>query len=696
MMVHFGKFIAKHRFLIFLVSLLLLIPSGMGYIATKINYDVLSYLPDSLETVAGQDILVDEFGMGAFSMVIVEGMEHQDVVRLEEKIESMDHVKDVLWYDDVLDISVPEMMLPSDLRDALFTENSTMMIALFDRTTSADETMDAISTMRAEVGKECFISGMSGIVTDIKNLALKEMPVYVLIASLLSMVVLLLTLESAFVPILFLTSIGMAVVFNLGSNIFLGQISYITQALAAVLQLGVTMDYSIFLLSCYEELKPSYEHREDAMAEAISRTFASVAGGSTTTIAGFAALLFMTFMLGRDLGIVMIKGVFMGVFCCITVLPAMIMLAEKAIRKTTHKPVIPALTGLSDFLTRFNKVWLVLFLILFLPAKYGNDHVELYYNLDSGLPADLESSVANTKLSEEYDMSSVYMLMFDSEMDKTDKSDMVSQIKEIDGVKWALSLSSILGSSFPESFVPTDLREIFQSGSLELAFVCSDYPTATADANAQIGTVNDIMKSYDPGAMIIGEAPLMKDLQDVTDVDLQTVNSISMAAIFIIIMFVFKSISLPFILVIVIEFAIFVNMAIPYYTGTPLPFVASIVIGTIQLGATIDYAILMTNRYVSERSAGMAKKEAIKIAHRTSTKPIITSGMSFFAATFGVGLYSSIDMISAITNLLSRGAIISTVVVLGLLPAMLSVFDPLICRTTGELRKQKVWLKKEE
>lgn len=695
MMVHFGKFIAKHRSLIFLLSLLLLIPSALGYIATRINYDVLSYLPDTLETVAGQDILVDEFGMGAFSMVIVENMEHQDVVRLEETIEGIDHVKDVLWYDDILDISVPEMMLPSDLKDALFTENSTMMIALFDQTTSADETMDAISTMRAEVGKECFISGMSGIVTDIKNLALKEMPVYVLIASLLSVLVLMLTLESAFVPVLFLTSIGMAVIFNLGSNIFLGQISYITQALTAVLQLGVTMDYSIFLLSSYEELKPSYEHREDAMAEAISRTFTSVAGGSTTTIAGFAALLFMTFTLGRDLGIVMIKGVFMGVFCCITVLPAMILLFEKAIQKTTHKPIIPALTGLSDFLTRFNKLWLLLFLVLLLPAKYGNDHVDLYYNLDSGLPKDLDSSIANAKLSEEYEMSSVYMLMFDSRIDAMDKGEMIEQIKETDGVKWALGLSSILGSSFPESFIPADLLDIFQSGELELAFVCSDYATATDPANAQIASINQILKSYDEQAMIIGEAPLMKDLQDVTDVDLQTVNTISMAAIFLIIMFVFKSISLPVILVLVIEFAIFVNMAIPYYQGTPLPFVASIVIGTIQLGATIDYAILMTNRYVAERAGKASKKDAVRIAHRASTKPIITSGLSFFAATFGVGLYSSIDMISAITNLLSRGAIISTIVVLGLLPAMFMVFDPVICRTTGELRKKKVWKEDE-
>lgn len=693
MMVHFGKFIAKHRFLIFIVSLLLLIPSALGYIGTRINYDVLSYLPNTLETVAGQDILVEEFGMGAFSMVIVEGMENQDVVRLEEKIESIDHVKDVLWYDDVLDISVPEMMLPTDLRDALFTENSTMMIALFDHTTSADETMDAISTMRAKVGRECFISGMSGIVTDIKNLALKEMPVYVVIASLLSMIVLMLTLESTFVPLLFLTSIGMAILFNLGSNIFLGEISYITQALTAVLQLGVTMDYSIFLLDSYEELKPSYKNREDAMAEAISRTFTSVAGGSTTTVAGFAALLFMTFTLGRDLGIVMIKGVFMGVLCCITVLPAMILLFEKAIQKTTHKPIIPAMTGLSDFLTKYNKVWLVLFLLLLVPAKYGNDHVDLYYNLDSGLPKDLESSIANTKLSDEYDMSSVYMLMFDSRMDGMDKGEMIEQIKETDGVKWALGLSSILGSAFPESFIPSDLLDMFQSGELELAFVCSDYTTATDPANAQIASINTILKSYDENAMIIGEAPLMKDLQDVTDVDLQTVNTVSMAAIFLIIMIVFKSISLPFILVMVIEFAIFVNMAIPYYAGTPLPFVASIVIGTIQLGATIDYAILMTNRYVTERANGLTKKESIRIAHRTSTKPVITSGMSFFAATFGVGLYSSIDMISAITNLLSRGAIISTIVVLGLLPAMFSIFDPLICRTTGELRKKKVWKK---
>jgi hypothetical protein len=428
------------------------------------------------------------------------------------------------------------------------------------------------------------------------------------------------------------------------------------------------------------------------MAEAIARTFTSVAGGSTTTISGFAALLFMTFTLGRDLAIVMIKGVCMGVICCVTVLPAMILIFEKPIDKTTHKPIIPALTGVSDFLTKHNKLWLVLFLILILPARYGNNNVELYYNLDSGLPDTLDSAIANTKLSEEYDMASVYMLLYDNSMDSIDKSDMIEQVKEVDGVKWALSLSSILGKSFPESFVPDDLKEIFQSDGLELAFVCSDYSTATDPANAQIASINTILKSYDDSAMIIGEAPLMKDLQDVTDVDLQTVNSVSMAAIFIIIMFVFKSISLPIILVLVIKFAIYVNMAIPYYSGTPLPFVASIVIGTIQLGATIDYAILMTNRYVTERSNGASKKEAIQIAHRTSTKPVITSGMSFFAATFGVGVYSSIDMISAITNLLSRGAIISTISVLALLPAMFMIFDPIICRTTSELRKKKIWI----
>lgn len=684
-----SKFIAKHKYLILIVSLVLLIPSVYGYVKTKINYDVLSYLPKSLETVDGQDIMVDEFGMGAFSMVVVEGMEDKDAVQLEKVMESVEHVEDVIWYDDALDISVPNDLLPDTLRDALFNGDATLMIALFDDTTSSDDTMKAVEELRKVVGKKCFISGMAGVVTDIKNLAMAEMPIYVTIAALLSFLVLCLTMDSFFVPVLFLFSIGVGIVYNLGTNIFLGDISYITQALTAVLQLGVTMDYSIFLLSSYEENKKKIPDRVEAMAKAIVATFTSVAGSSITTVAGFAALIFMTFALGKNLGIVMIKGVIIGVVCCVTLLPALILIFEKLIDKTTHKPIIPPMKKLSDFITKHYVIWIVIFLIMLVPAIHGNDNVKLYYNIDSGLPESLDSSKANAKLSDDFDMKSVYMVLLKDGLDAKEKSELLEKIEDVKGVKWALGINSFIGGLVPEEMIPDDLRKTLQTDNYEIQFICSDYSAATDKANSQIKEINDIVKSYNKESMVIGEAPLMKDLQDVTDKDLVMVNAVSIIAIFIIILIVFKSISLPIILVSVIEFAICVNMAIPYYMGTELPFVASIVIGTIQLGATVDYAILMTSRYKSERMAGKSKNEAIKIAHRSSMKPIITSGVSFFAATFGVGLYSSIDMISSITALLSRGAIISTVVVLMLLPAMFKIFDKVICYTTIGMRQKK-------
>lgn len=688
-MTKIGKFIAKHKYLILVISLILLVPSAIGYVKTRINYDILSYLPKTLETVDGQDIMVDEFGMGAFSMVVVEGMDNKDILKLEEKMEAVDHVEEVLWYGDAMDISVPTDMLPSTLKDALFNGDATLMIALFDDTTSSDDTMNAVEDLRSVVGKQCYISGMAGVVTDIKNLSIAEMPVYVAIAAVLSFLVLCLTMDSFFVPVLFLFSIGVGIVYNLGSNIFLGEISYITQALTAVLQLGVTMDYSIFLLSRYEENKKKANDRETAMADAIAATFTSVAGSSVTTVAGFAALMFMTFALGRDLGIVMIKGVIIGVICCVTLLPALILIFEKLIDKTTHKPLMPTMKRLSDFITRHHIVWLVVFLVMLVPAVYGNNNVKLYYNIDKGLPASLDSSKANEKLSKDFDMKSVYMVLLKDGLSSKEKSTLLNEIADVKGVKWALGLDSVMGGLVPEDILPSDLRKTLQTDNYEIQFVCSDYSAATDEANAQIKKITKLVKSYNEESMVIGEAPLMKDLQDVTDVDLVMVNTVSIIAIFIIIMIVFKSISLPVILVAVIEFAICVNMAIPYYMGTELPFVASIVIGTIQLGATVDYAILMTSRYKAERMAGLSKNEAIKVAHRTSMKPVITSGISFFAATFGVGLYSSIDMISSITALLSRGAIISTVVVLVLLPTMFKIFDKVICYTTIGMRPKK-------
>ena len=688
-----GKAIAKGRYLIFILALALLVPSAIGYLNTRVNYDILSYLPESLETVSGQDIMVDEFGMGAFSMVIVEGMDNKDAAALEADLETINHVKEVLWYDDMLDLSVPVSMIPDSIRDAFFQGDATMMIALFDNTTSADETMEAITDMRKMVGKDCFISGMSGVVTDIKNLALQEMPVYVVIASLLSLLVLLLTTDSFVLPFIFLSSIGFAVVYNMGTNIFLGQISYITQALVAVLQLGVTMDYSIFLLHSYEEAKPNYENRNDAMAEAIANTFISVAGSSVTTVAGFAALIFMTFELGRDLGIVMIKGVVIGVICCVTVLPSMILIFEKAIDKTRHKPLLPSMDKISDFIIKHSWIWLILFVVAFVPALNGNNGVELYYNIDSGLPDTLDSAIANKKLSDEFHMSNVHLIMVDSNLDAKSKKEILNKVEDVDGVKWALGLNSVTGEMIPDSMIPKKLTSKLKSDNYEIMFVCSDYSAATDEVNAQIASINDIVKSYDPTGMVIGEAPLMKDLEDTTSVDLVTVNTVSILAIFVIVMIVFKSISLPAILVTVIEFAIFVNMAFSYYRGISQPFVAPIVVGTIQLGATVDYAILMTNRYKTERMAGREKHEAISIAHKTSFKSILTSGLSLFAATIGVALYSNIDMIRSIVILLCRGAIISMIIVLVLLPAMLTLFDKVICYTTigmrGCAKKQK-------
>nr|WP_294658949.1 MMPL family transporter [uncultured Blautia sp.] len=681
-MIKVGKWIAKHKVIIVIISMLLLIPSFLGMAATRVNYDILSYLPDSLETVEGQDIMVDEFGMGAFSMVVIEDMDLKDVAALKEKFQDVEHVKDVLWYDSVADLSIPVSMIPDKFKDAFFNGDATMMIALFDNTTSSDAAMEAVTDMRKIANEQCFISGMSGVVTDIKNIALEEMPIYVVIAAGLSLLVLLLAMDSLVIPILFLLSVGLAVVYNLGSNIFLGQVCYITKSLTAVLQLGVTMDYSIFLLNSFEAYKKKYDEKERAMAHAIADTFKSVAGSSVTTIAGFLALCVMTFALGRDMGIVMAKGVVIGVICCVTVLPAMILVFDKAIEKTKHKALIPNMDKASGFITKHYKVWLLVFLVLLYPAIYGNNHTQIYYNIDKSLPASLASNVANDKLKEDFDMSTVHMILLRNGLDSKQKTQMLDKIDEVDGVKWSLGMNSLIGPSFPESMIPSNIKEMLESDNYEVQFVCSEYSSATDECNAQLAAIQDIVKEYSPESMVIGEAPLMKDLQDTTDIDLQRVNIISMAAIFVIILFVFKSISLPFVLLAVIEFAIFVNMAIPYYQGVTLPFVASIVIGAIQLGATVDYAILMTSNYQKQRHLGKTKKDSISIAHKFSMKSIIVSGCSFFAATFGVALYSQVDMIGSICTLLARGAVISTIVVLLVLPAMFMVFDPIIVHTS--------------
>ena len=686
-MIAVGKWITKHKALIIILSLLLIIPSVIGMAKTRTNYDLLSYLPDSLETVSGQDIMVDEFGMGAFSMVIVEDMEMKDVAALEEDIKKVDHVSDVIWYDSLMDITVPKEMLPKDIQEALFNGDATMLIVLFDDTTSADNSMQAVTELRKIVNEKCFISGMTALVTDIKNLALSEIPIYVVIAAVFTLIVLMITMDSFLTPFIFLGGIGLAVLYNLGSNYFLGETSYITTALTAVLQLGVTMDYSIFLLESYRANKLRFpDDKERAMAHAISNTFVSVCGSSLTTVAGFAALCAMTFALGRDLGIVMSKGVVIGVIVCVTLLPCLILVFDKWIERWSHKELLPNFHKTSDVIIKGRWIALLIFIIGIVPAAYGNNHVSIYYNLDKGLPETIPSTIANKKLEDEFNMNVMHIVMLPSNLDSKVKTQAIKDMEDVDGVKWVVGMNSVLGASVPESMVPKDMKEMLSSDNYELMFVCSNYKTASDEVNKQIDELNKIVKGVDKSAMVIGEAPLTKDLMDVTNVDLKNVNYLSIIAIFIIIMVTFKSISLPVILVAVIEFAIFLNMSFPYYSHTSLVFVASIVIGSIQLGATVDYAILMTSRYHKERLNGKDKKEAISIAHKASIKSIIISGSCFFAATFGITLYSSIDMIGSICTLLARGAVISVLVVICILPAMLWLFDPIICKTTWQLR----------
>ena len=689
-MVNFGKKVVKYRVLILILGVLLLIPSVFGYLNTRVNYDVLTYLPDNIETMKGQDILVNDFGTGAFSMFIVDGMEEKDVAELKEKIEKVDHVANVIWYDSIADISVPMSMLPDDIYDVFNSDTGTMMAIFFDEGTSSDGTMDAIAQIRKIAGKQCFLSGMSAVVTDTKNLAEKETPVYVLIAVILAVIVLGLTMESFFVPLIFMLSIGMAIIYNLGSNYFMGEISYITKALAAVLQLGVTLDYSIFLMHSYEEQQVRYDgDKKRAMAHAISQTFSSVIGSSITTIAGFIALCFMSFTLGLDIGIVMVKGVIFGVIACVTILPSMILCCDKIIEKTKHKPFLPDIGRISDKVTKRYLVYVVLFLLFLFPAIYGNNHTAVYYNLDETLPKDLPSIIANEKLKEDYDMNTTHMILVDSSVSSTDVNKMIKEMDKVDGVKWALGLDSLVGPSVPSDMIPESVSSMLKNDKYQLLLVNSEYKVASDEVNAQIKALNKILHKYDKTGMLIGEGPLTADLIDITDQDFKTVSAVSIGIIFVIILVLFKSISLPVILVGVIEFAIFVNMGIPYYTGTKLPFVASIVIGTIQLGSTVDYAILMTTRYKRERNHGANKHDAITTAHRVSAQSIMVSALSFFAATIGVGLYSNIDMISSLCILMARGALISMVVVIFVLPSMFMVFDKVIVKTSkGFLPKE--------
>ena len=679
----FGKFIVKHRVLIILVSLALLVPSAFGYLHTRINYDILSYLPGDIETMKGQDILLDEFGTGGFSMVVLEGMDHKDVADLKEKFEQVNCVNKVLWYDSLVDLSVPMDILPTKVKDAFNHEDSTLMLAIFNEGTSSDATMQAVQDMRAIAGKQCFISGISATVTDIKMLFLREMPIYVLIAVLASLLILGLSMDSFLIPVFFILSIGCAVLYNLGSNIMFGEISYITKALSAVLQLGVTMDYSIFLWHSYEEQQERFNgDKERAMVHAISNTITSVVGSSITTVAGFLALCFMSFTLGLDIGLVMAKGVVFGVLCCVTILPSLILIFDRAITKTKHKALLPEFGGIAGFVTKHYRIFLVLFLVVLFPAFYGQKNAPVYYDLTNTLPKNLESVAANEQLKEKFKLGVAHVALVDSSMDNKTVHELINEMDKVDGVKASLGLESVIGPAIPSEFIPEEVSSELKSDKYEMILITSEYGSGTDEVNEQCDKLSKIIKKYDKDGMLLGEAPCTKDLIEITNHDFAVVNIISIGVIFLIIAVIFKSISLPVILVSVIEFAIFINMGVPFYTNTSIPFISSIVIGTIQLGATVDYAILMTTRYRKERNLGNSKKEAVQITLSTSVKSVISSALSFFGATFGVGLYSDIDMISSLCTLMARGALISMVVVLTVLPAMFLIFDKVIVKTS--------------
>lgn len=684
-----SKAIVKLRVPIVIIALILMVPSLLGMLNTRINYDMLTYLPDSMDTVKGQNILLDEFGKGAFSFIILEDMPDKDVAALKEKVEQVEQVDSVLWYNNVADISVPKEFLPDKVYSAFNTDHSTVMAVFFNTSTSSDETMDAIREIRSITGKQCFVCGLSALVTDLKDLCEKEEPIYVGIAVVLALAAMILLLDNWLVPLVFLASIGMMILLNLGTNYFLGEISYITKALSAVLQLAVTMDYSIFLWHSYNEQKRIYNDNREAMAVAIHNTFLSVIGSSVTTIAGFIALCFMTFTLGRDLGIVMAKGVLFGVIGCITVLPSMILILDKPLSKLNHRSLIPDMKKLSGGVVKIFPVFLVIFIALVPPFLYGYTQTnnEVYYDMAECLPKDLDFVIANTKLSEDFDISSTHMVLMDSSVPTKEVKSMIAEMEDVDGVKYVLGIESLLGSTVPEEMLPEHIKSVLENDKYELLLINSEYHSASDAVGAQIDSLNNILHRYDPNGMLIGEAPCMKDMIDTTGADFEVVNLVSIIAIFVIIAVVERSLSLPFILIAVIELAIFINLGLPHFFGQSLPFIAPICISTIQLGATVDYAILMTTRYKAERLGGHDKRESMKTTLTTSIPSIIVSGMGLFAATFGVALYSDIDIISSMCMLLARGAIISMLLVIFILPALLLLCDKLVCYTTIGMKK---------
>ena len=688
----FGKVIVKLRIPILVLSILLLIPSAIGYVNTRVNYDILYYLPDEIETMQGQDILMEDFNKGAYAMVVVQDMDAKAANKLIKKVESVEHVAQVISYTGIVGEDVPSEIVPSKFRKYFENDSTdtTLFAIFFDNTTSSDDTMNAITQIRKETEGQAFISGMSAVVTDTKNLSEKETPLYVLIAVVLVCIVLAIFMDSFLVPVFFMLSIGMAIVYNLGSNVLLGEVSYITKALAAVLQLGVTLDYSIFLWHSYKEMKEQYpdDHKE-AMAVAIGNTLTSVVGSSITTIAGFIALCFMSFTLGLDLGIVMAKGVIFGVIGCVTILPSLILTFDRALEKTMHREIMPGFDKLAAFIVNHSWIFIIIFLALLGPAIYGQSHTSVYYDLSDTLPEELACSQANKKLEENFDMNSIYMILADTNMSTDTANEMLDKLNAVDGVQFALGLDTALKSGIPQEFIPAKMVSELKGEDYQIMMIATDYKIASDDINNQINKVNDIVKSYDSKAMVVGEAPCTKDLITITDKDFKTVSAVSIVAIFVIILFVLKSISLPIILVAAIEFAIFVNMGIPYFTHTQIPFIASVVIGTIQLGATVDYAILMTTRYKKERSQGLAKKEAIQTALAASIPSIIVSALGFFAATFGVGCIASVDMIGSLCTLMARGAIISMFVVIFILPSLFVLCDKLIINTSFGFKPKK-------
>ena len=688
----FSKAVVKCRVPILIIAILLLIPATIGMVSTRINYDMLNYLPDDMDTVIGQNELMEDFGKGAFSMLVIQDMPEKDVAELKTRLEQVDHVDSVVWYSSVADLSVPMQLLPDKIYNEFNTGDATLMAVFFDSATSEDVTMDAIREIRAIAGKQVFVSGMSALVTDLKDLCEKEEPIYVGIAVALACLAMMIFLDGWLVPFVFLASIGIAILINLGTNWFMGEISYITKALSAVLQLAVTMDYSIFLWHSYNEQREKMDDHRQAMAAAIHETLTSVVGSSITTVAGFIALCFMTFTLGRDLGVVMAKGVVLGVISCVTVLPSMILILDKPLQKTKHRSLIPDMSGFAKGIVKVFPLFLVLFVALVPPAYngYSKTNDEVYYDMGECLPEDIEYVIANSRLRDEFDIASTHMLLLDADTPRRNVYKMIDEMKQVDGVKYVLGLEAFVSEDFPEEMIPESITSILKSDRWELMLINSEYKVASDAVNDQIDELNAILKKYDEGGMLIGEAPCMKDMIETTGHDFEVVNAVSILAIFVIILLVEKSLSLPFILISVIELAIFINLGLPHYMGQSLPFIAPICISTIQLGATVDYAILMTTRYKSERAAGRTKREAVQIALSTSTPSIIVSGMGLFAATFGVAVYSDIDIISSMCMLMARGAIISMLCVLLILPALLMLCDGLIRHTTLGMKVKTV------